>query len=205
MKLPCSPLWLRDGMTARAMSVKRNPVRRSGIMRQLALTMVGLGLVAAHTGDASDYLAAIGPAPLRFQKPALAASLALPPLLMHDPGPPHPEVVPTNSAPVDADPRPAAEAPASASAPALPPVPVATPTHAVDVVLPPPDLPPPARSDPDAPPILSPQMLLHFFNKWSGTNSVSTTTIVAPVEFIPPRPSAPPSSTSTYLSPTKTP
>jgi len=165
--------------------------------------MVGLGLVAAHTGDASDYLAAVGPAPLRFQKPALAAGLALPPLLMHAPGPPHLEVVPTNSAPVAADPRPAAEAPVSA--PGLPPVPVATPTHVVDVVVPPPALPPPARSDPDAPPILSPQMLLHFFSQWSGTNSVSTTTIVTPVEFTPPRPFAPPSSTSTYLSPPKTP
>ena len=101
------------------------------------------------------------------------------------------------------------------SVPAPPPVPVATPTHAVNVVvpppalpppaLPPPALPPPATSDPDAPPILSPQMLLHFFNQWSGTNSAPTTTIVTPVEFTPPRPFAPPSSTSTYLSPPKTP
>lgn len=149
--------------------------------------MVGLGLVAAQTGDASDYLATIGPAPLRFQKPALVASLALPPLLMHDPVPPPPEVVPTKPAPVAANPPPAAEAPVSAPA------------------LPPPALLPPATSDTNAPPILSPQMLLHFFNQWSGTNRAPTTTIVTPVEFTPPRPFAPPSSTSTYLSPPKTP
>ncbi len=160
--------------------------------------MVGLGLVSAHTGDASDYLAAVGPAPLRFQKPALVAGVALPPLLMHEPVTPHPEVVLTNPPPVAANPPPAAEAPVSA--PGLPPVPVATPTNAVDVVV-----PLPATSDPNASPILSPQMLLHFFNRWSGTKSFSTTTILPPVEFTPPRPFAPPSSTATYLSPPKTP
>lgn len=177
-------------------------------MHHLATATFGLALVWAQTGTATGYLPATGPAPLRFQKPAPVASLVLPPLLMHDPVPPAPEAAVAKPAPVVAKAPAAAEAPVAAPAqptvtPAPAPAPVAIQTNAMNVVVPPPTLLPTTTSDTNAPAVLSPQMLLHFFNQRNAPNRA--TTIVTPVEFSPARPPAPPSSTSTYISPPKTP
>ncbi len=157
-------------------------------MRYLAIAMVGLGLVAPQTGAAGGYLALIGPAPLRFQKPAPVASLVLPPLLMHDPVLPPPEVDPVPAAAKPPEP------PLGPPAPVLPTVLAAPQTNAVIVIVPPATVLPTPAFDTNAPPILTPQMLMHFFNHTNRAPS-----IVMPVEFNPGRPPAAPSSTSTYI------
>ncbi len=181
-------------------------------MSYLAAATVGLVALTTQAGGATGYLPAVGPAPLRFQELVSVAPFALPPLQMHDPEPPAVEAAPTKSAPSAANTTPAVEPPVAASAlPTLSPktVPTATDTNAVNVVEPlqiplliP--LPMPTPPDASAPAILSPQMLLHFFNQQNSTNRAST--LVTPVEFSPARPSTLPSSTSTYIvSPPKSP
>lgn len=103
------------------------------------------------------YLAKVGPAPLRFKAPAKGpeATVALPPLVMTDPPPPPPE---------EYGPPPPTNAPVAVVETVAPPEPAPVQTVAL-------------------PPVLSPQLLIPFFNR-SGTNQ--DVGVVVPYQFSPP-------------------
>jgi hypothetical protein len=133
-------------------------------------------------GDESGYLRVVGPAPLRFRPPPHPASLpSVPPPAPAEasPAPVVPAVaVPDFSVVPSLLPTPPAPAPATTQAPTAP----SSDTNPVIE---------PARSED----VVSPQMLLKYFNK--STNG-TTTGIIAPIQFAPPQPGSAPSSTATY-------
>ena len=151
-------------------------------MRSLGLVAVGL---AAYTGQARSpdgYLPTVGPAPLRFQVPRAAPVFVLPPDKM----------LTTDSSPSSATDPPASSTPTPGAAETtLGPLNISAmllngPTNA------------PAFLEPKAPPLISPQMLLHFFTDSSFTNRQSVVTM--PLSFSPALPPQYPSSSATYTS-----
>jgi len=138
--------------------------------------------LALGVSAAPGYLPAVGPVPLRFRPAAPpAAALVQMPL-------PPPDVTP--SAPDIPTPLSAAAVTGAKQTP-----PAATPSS-VPVNLTATNGPagPDAASSGSVPPI-SPQMLLHYFNR--STNGTAAG-IMAPVDFAPPGAAKPPSSTATY-------
>jgi hypothetical protein len=150
--------------------------------------------VGAATSD--GYLALLGPAPLRFQEtPPPALHVALPPLAM------------TNEVPREVSPPAAPPVPCPAAPPADTAVdpfewswlstdpseaPGTAPAAAPDLWPAPPE-PPPAT----APTLITPQMLLEYFQPLrAGTNGPATLSV--PVQFYPPTPLPAPSSRATY-------
>lgn len=176
----------------------------------LVVTLVALNATAARR----DYLPVLGPTPVRFRA-AVDSSVraSLPPLAMHDVVEtntvvqPPPAVTPA-SAPVAAAPI-ATQTPATVS-PASPTTPQAeAPTGPLEPAIldstPPPNQntsPIPAFVFPGNGPVntVSPQMLVPYFTQQNGTNGPKTV-VVAPVQFTPPVPNIPLSSTATYLTP----
>jgi hypothetical protein len=140
--------------------------------------MVSLGILAVSPIHAADpgYLPRIGPASLRFRSVPTAATNQL---VLSAPEPdPEAELEPT--APKD-------DKPTAATIPA--PTPTPAPAAIVNEVSSGPTEPTP----PDE--VVSPQMLLKYFNK--STNGTSST-VIAPLDFTPPKPVEPNSSKATY-------
>ncbi len=125
--------------------------------------------VAANAGNDPGYLACVGPVPLRFRAvPAPITNVFVLP-------PPLPEPV--------ALPKPDTNAPVMVPSASLP----AEPAAIINEV----------SSAPPEPPhqdeVVSPQMFLKYFNK--GTNGNSTT-VIAPLDFTPPKVAEPAASGS---------
>jgi hypothetical protein len=148
-------------------------------MRHWVVAGTALPVLAFSVLASAGYLPVVGPVPLRFRQPALPATnlvrMTLPP----------PETEPaTASIPDNAEAK--KTAPAPNPPPAAPP-PAASPTVATNPAEP--------AATPASEPMISPQMLMKYFNR--STNGVSGG-ILAPVDFAPPAPAKPPSSTATY-------
>jgi hypothetical protein len=144
------------------------------------------------------YLPIIGPVPLRLQAPATNRTAVLPPLLLRDPEP-------TNAPPTaPAISKETVEVSTNSPPPAKPLLSVATATN----------LPPPAASlqglfstgslggiSDINNTMVTPQMLVPFFQPKMGSNSVPVSIIMTNLSFSPPAPYTPPPSTATYDSP----
>jgi len=134
---------------------------------------------------ASGYLPAVGPVPLRFRPAAQpATNLVFIPLPPPDPPSPPPDA---SSAP------PAPPAATNTEAKQTPPVIPPSSPGPTNTVASGPASPNDAASG--SAPLISPQMLLRYFNR--ATNGAAAG-IIAPVDFAPPAPATPPSSTATY-------
>ena len=163
--------------------------------------MAGPFQLSASAG--AGYLAVIGPAPLRFEgrlRPVHRVLALLPPLLMEDPIPPVPA---TNTVTQIA----ASDLPPAPEAPPVPALPIVTTLSITNppIILLPGPLPPTGPllgplfdpNDPNS--LLTAQMLIHYFRP-PGTNAPAAG-VLGPL-FIPPRPVAPPpSSTVRYTTP----
>jgi hypothetical protein len=148
-----------------------------GRLRHWAGAGAAIAGLAFGVSAAPGYLPVVGPVALRFRSAAQPATnlvrMPLPP-----PDPP----------PVAQPALPAADSEAKTNAPAV--VPASAP--AVSTVASNPDE---GAIPPGSQPLISPQMLLRYFNR--STNGVSSG-IMAPVDFAPPPPPKPPVSTATY-------
>lgn len=144
----------------------------------LFAVIIFLNAVAAASSG-PGYLPVVGPPPLRFARRIQSpTNHFVPP-------------VPEPAAAVA--PPPAPEKLAVLPAPAPHPTDAAlSPTNAQPATAAPAQLP--IESPPPDGAVVSPQMLMRFFNK--STNG--QTSVVAPMEFNPPRPAGPPPSTATY-------
>ena len=162
--------WLTGGR-------RRAPVVGCFSLFGLVLLVI-LAVSPIHAAD-PGYLPRIGPTPLRFRPVPLPMTnqLALPAPASDPEAEPEPE--PT--APKDDKPTAAATTPAPSPAPA--------PAAVVNEVSSGPSEP--TQSDE----VVSPQMLLKYFNK--STNGTSST-VIAPLDFTPPKPVEPNSSKATY-------
>jgi hypothetical protein len=172
------------------------------------LTFAATALVA-WAGSQPLYLPAVGPVPMRFRAapdPA-AARAALGPLppAQDVPGPSEPAVPETPSlARAEAPAAPAPQSPPVAPAAEPPPAPVVLPSAPAGT----PANPPTAAtnqafvfpSDPNPPAALTPQMLLQFFKDQASRRDDSG--VLVPVA-IQPQPANRPSSTATFISPTR--
>lgn len=157
--------------------------------------------VALNATAASTYLPLVGPPALRFEPPRVEPVTTLPAL------PPLPPFEPKAAAEA---PTTAVETPATTTAAGTPisPNQEATPSKPGAPVTSEEPAPPPqetasnpAKPEPPIGPIenLTPQMFMKFFSGRPGSNAIgSSTTIYAPLPFIPPVPPAPPSSSATY-------
>jgi hypothetical protein len=152
------------------------PERRCllGDRRHYAFIAVALLTLPVCAGnDQCAYLPAVGPSPLRFFAP-----LAPPVKTFTPPPPPAPEP----PKPVKVELPPPTPPPA-----AVIPEPAAVTNQAIS-----------GFSQPAQPEeVVSPQMLLKYFNKSSSSNGVSAT-VIAPLDFTPPKPAEAPSSKATY-------
>ncbi len=150
-------------------------------------------LLGATLCGAADrgYLTAVGPGVLRLQAPHLAVVPAdWPPLRMHTPQPVDPaaastnqppNLVPDNSTTPPANSNPAADAVPDGAPPAPP-------------------LSPPPTAEPDP---LHPQAWLKYFVP--GATNANAPSVLLPVDFTPPQPTAAPSSRATYTVSPRTP
>ncbi len=171
------------------------PVRTRWLI-QFATLAVALNATAAAT-----YLPLIGPPALRFETPRVEPIQSQPQLPPLEPKPapiPAPEVaadVPAQGTPA---PLPTSD---GSNAPGI-----KHPARPAGEILegpaePTPGPRPSTPADPSPGPVenLTPQMFMKFFTGRPGTNATgSSTTIFAPLPFIPPVPPAPPSSSATY-------
>ena len=127
------------------------------------------------------YLPAVGPAALRFRPAAPSGTnLIRMPLPPPDVPASSPSTASTNTA-ADTEAKPAPTAANASSAPLT-----FTATNAP---------PQPEATGFGAEPLISPQMLLKYFNRSTNGTGVG---IIAPVDFAPPAPAPPRSSTATY-------
>jgi hypothetical protein len=161
---------------------EQNPVR---MMRQLSLA--GWLVVALCAPAGAAYLPVVGPPALRFAPPPPppplpAALIPLPPLAVVEPRPAPPLVDPLHPA---VDSTSAALDPVLIDPFAVPPVadPVPSPAMSGISVVPP---------EP-----LVPQMFMKYFIGGTGTNG-SGVSVFSPVDFVPPLPIIPPSSSATF-------
>lgn len=148
-----------------------------GRLRHWAMAGAVISGLAMRVLAIPGYLPAVGPANLRFlpeARPAtnLAAIALPPPVEEPDSQPPPAEV--------------AASPPAPSAPPAAPPPETNSPVSLSPL--------PPAAA-PMTDPMISPQMLLKYFNR--STNGAAGG-VIAPMEFAPPSSAKPPSSTATY-------
>jgi hypothetical protein len=140
--------------------------------RPFAIVLAGALAVAGFAAASPGYLPCVGPAPLRFRPPPPVINqivLAAPEV----------EPVPTVASPVPFGPMP--ELP-----PAPPPTePPAIINHVSSGI--------PDTTRPEE--VVSPQMLLKYFNK--STNGTSSS-VITPLDFTPPKSPEPPPSKATY-------
>lgn len=128
-------------------------------------------VVLAPAWSNAGYLPTVGPSPLRF-RPAFKPNTNIVVL----PIPIQPVVAPPPAEKV--------EKVSSPTLPALEPIPAIAQTNAV--------------VEPPRPDVVSPQMLLKYFNKPTNGNAAG---VSAPLDFTPPRPVEPPSSKASYSTP----
>ena len=175
-------------------------VRADVFMRYLGTLMVGVLVFSARANSLSGYLPAVGPSPLRFQSPpARVIAIALPPLQMGTEEPPAPPV-PVDIAPVEIAVTPLAPAVAQpATSNAIAPTPTPTATNVVTAIA--------ANRAPtvivpetEAAPVVSPQMLLQFFQTKAASSTNREVSVMTPLGFNPARPAPTPSSTAAYIS-----
>jgi len=141
--------------------------------------IICLSIAVCAWGDDSGYLRVVGPAPLRFRPTPRPISTPLVPPPEASPAPTMPAVAtPDFSVVPNLLPMPTAPAPVTFQAPPA----ATTETNAV--------IEPPRAEE-----VVSPQMLLKYFNKSTNGN---TTGVIAPIQFAPPQPTGAPSSTATY-------
>lgn len=153
-----------------------------GRMRHWVAVGAVLAGFAAGVAAAPGYLPVVGPVPLRF-RPAIQPETNMVRIPLPPPNlpPPAPEIPP---APPAATNTVAQKTPPAASPPAAPaPATVSSNQANAEGTFSP------------AEPLISPQMLMRYFNK--STNGASGG-IMAPVNFAPPAAVSPPSSTATY-------
>jgi hypothetical protein len=139
--------------------------------RHCAIIFAGALAIAGLAAASPGYLACVGPAPLRFRPVPLPFTnqVVLPA--------PDPEPVATISSPVPFGPMPELPPPSAE--------PVAIINQATSGI--------PDTTRPEE--VVSPQMLLKFFNK--STNGASSS-VVVPMGFTPPKSPEPPASKATY-------
>ncbi|MFO1497038.1 MAG: hypothetical protein U1G07_01350 [Verrucomicrobiota bacterium] len=159
-------------------------------MRSLGLVAVGLAAYTSHAKPPLGYLATLGPSPLRFELPSTLGPFPLPGFKSDSGQASAPVVEPSSTAlnpppaPNQADPPGPLRAdgvigPIFGQAPFLTNAP-----HA-------------GVADAKASPLVSPQMLLHFFTDPSFTNR---TAVTLPMNFSPASPPPTQSSSATYIS-----
>ena len=151
-----------------------------GRMRHLAVStalFAGLGTVVLAS---PGYLPVVGPVLLRYRTPA-SPTVAL----VRMPLPPA-DVPPVE----EPAPEPVAAKPAPAAAPAPAPAPMV-----LQATTPPSPAEPVAAATGEQ--MVSPQMLVRFFNRSTNGGGAG---IIAPMDFTPPAPTSPQSSTATYSS-----
>jgi hypothetical protein len=145
-----------------------------GRLRHWAIAGAALSGLAMGVMATPGYLPVIGPVALRFRVAA----------------PPATNLTEVNLPPPEPEP-PAAVVAATNPPPAPVPVALAPKTNAPVVLT----TPEPAGSPTASDPMVSPQMLLKFFNR--GTNGPANS-VIAPMEFAPPGVAKPPASSATY-------
>ena len=155
----------------------------------LVSRLIGALLVSAGTFAGDNYLAAIGPAPIRFReaKPEYDPAKVLPPLKMADAPATNVVETVTQSEPIV---RPAETTPVATEPTATPQPPAAVP---VEIAPQPQPGMPESRTESNQ---MTPQMLLRYFSK-DGSREVF---VPAPLEFTPP-PSSGTRSSAVYNSP----
>ena len=149
------------------------------------LSSVGLLAVALCASAGQGYLPVLGPPALRFEPPPLpppAVLIPLPPLSVTEPRPTPPAVDPLPPATDSAN---AAVDPVFIDAFAVPPV--AGPVRAPALIV----------TSAVQPETLVPQMFMKYFVGGAGTNATGVS-IFSPVNFVPPLPIVPPSSSATF-------
>jgi hypothetical protein len=152
----------------------------------IALTSLVLPVYAGT--EPLGYLAAIGPAPLRFRAPLMPTTRVFVPPMPAPPVPPEPsKPVPVS---LEVVPQPAAASSPSFSTSG--PTPTAITPQPATIVN---EVSSGGTQPTQAEEVVSPQMLLRYFSK--STNGVSTS-VIAPLNFTPPRPVEQPSSKATY-------
>ena len=173
--------------------------------RPRRLIQSALLAVALNATAASTYLPLIGPPALRFETPRVDPLQAQPQL------PPLPPLEPKVAVAQPAPPAAGETTPGTHPAPSVAELGTggvannpAPPAGTLLEGTPQPPTAPgplPAAADPAPGPIenLTPQMFMKFFSGRPGTNGAgSSTTIFAPLPFIPPVPPTPPSSSATF-------
>lgn len=161
--------------------------------------LLQVGCLAIVVGAAADspYLPRVGPPALRFESPRVDTPVLQSPLLPLPPLDSKPVTTILPSVP-DGSPL-AAGVPLGATSNAVPSAVVVEPFEPVgasSVSLPLVAQPEPAPTAAEA---LTPQMFMKFFTGKPGTNASGTsTTLYAPLPFIPPIPQTTPSSTATF-------
>jgi hypothetical protein len=160
------------------------------LLRQLSL--IGLLAFTLCATAATGYLPKVGPPPVRFEPPAPLREeprVVLPPLAVLEPLRPPPVEIAK------------AATPPKESVPAEPALPIGETTVAVPVVVPAMPMlvidPGTTNAAPDDHGVLAPQMFMKYFTGQPGTNG-NGISFFAPVEFVPPVPVAPVSSTATF-------
>lgn len=193
------PKWLTAGLEAgapnhlkrldlQANNAKPQPCGGFSSPRQLCLIgflFFALSVRAGGDPTPPGYLAVVGPSALRFAampRPFTNLFILLPPAPVIPPAPTNAPPAVTNSDDSELPPQPQVTV--------TPPVPVMV-TNQV-IVVPPPDTGVPVN-------VISPQMFLKYFSK--GTNGGASSTIIAPLDFTPPRSTPPPSSATYSTSP----
>jgi hypothetical protein len=186
---PIYPLKFQPGMPMNSVTEQEQLLMFARWRHWAAVGAVFAGL-ACGVLAAPGYLPVIGPVPLRYRPAAQpATNLVFIPLPPPDPPSTPPDLAPAPPA------RPAAADTDTRKTPPAEPAPSATLTNMVS-------------SDPAgqngvssaSAPLISPQMLLRYFNR--PTNG-ATGGIIAPVDFAPPAPATRPSSTATYSTDSK--
>lgn len=147
---------------------------------------IAAGLLALPVAGVAAYLPMIGPAPLRFQAPP-HPPMAAPVPLVQDPIP---------------EPEPDSTAAASPAATNPPPAQL----EAVVIVAKSPDPAdatnaPPAVLGPTDASLITPQMMMHFFQRKFGDTNGPNTDVVLPFVFTPPVPLSRPASKATFSTP----
>lgn len=151
------------------------------------LSSVGLLAVALCAAAGQGYLPVVGPPALRFAPPPPpppAVLLPLPPLAVVEPRPASSDVEPLPPAPDSTN---AAADPVLIDPFVAPPITEPFPAPATNV-----NYTVPVESQP-----LVPQMFMKYFIGGAGTNATGVS-LFAPVDFVPPLPIVPPSSSATF-------
>jgi hypothetical protein len=165
--------------------IKPSDCHRNGAMRRVCAWVAGL-LLAWPGASLAAYLPMIGPVPLRFEAPTHLPTAS--PLPLVQDSVPEPETNVTAAVPP----------PNTHAAPAQP--------ESIVIVAKSPDPAdatnaPPAFIGPIDASLVTPQMMMHFFQLKSGDTNGPNTDVVLPFAFTPPVPAPRPPSKASYFTP----